>query len=285
MIVLILGILLILIIILYSVIENRFIRTAHYYVHKERLISSGSFSSEVTDKAINIVQLSDLHNCNYGKSNSRLLQKISLCKPDIILLTGDIINKNQRIPDEVFAFFEKLAELCPCIYSLGNHELKIRQRWPERFHEYVEKVKEYGIIILDDETVLIERKGVQCCVAAYSSDLKMYRHGKSCVDVMLPECKNADLSILLSHDPDFADVYAVSDYDVTFCGHLHGGIVRIPGYRGVISTRFALFPRYDGGCYQLNEKHVMIVSRGLGTHTIKFRLYNRPELVHAVITK
>ena len=275
----------VLIIIIYSIIENRYIKTVHYYLRHNMIVSSDDLFIGGSNKAVSIVQLSDLHNCNYGKANSRLLRKLSSCKPDLILLTGDIINKNQRIPDEVLAFLKKIAELSPCVYSYGNHELKIRERYSEYFTEYIEKIKEYGIIVADNEALSIELNDISCCVAAYSSDLRLYKKVKSSDDVTLPECVNSELAILLSHDPDLTKVYVDSDYDVVFCGHLHGGIVRIPGYRGIISTRFTLFPRYDGGCYQLDENHVMIVSRGLGTHTIKFRLFNRPELVHVVITK
>ena len=87
----------------------------------------------------------------------------------------------------------------------------------------------------------------------------------------------------MSHDPELAELYCETKYSVVFCGHLHGGIVRIPGFRGIVSTRFVLFPKYDGGCYQLDETPLMVVSRGLGSHTVKFRLFNRPEVVHTEI--
>jgi len=293
MLVFIIGLAVIAALIIYSLIENCFIKTVHYHMCISNSGNVAIYSGIQDDvkQLISIVQLSDLHNCSYGNENQRLLKKIKSCKPDIILLTGDMINKYQSIPHAQFLFFEQIAKLCPCIYSFGNHELKQRERYPKCFEEYIEKIKKYGIIIADNEMNRFVINGISCCVAAYSSDLSLYK--KSCLkssnqlsDVgTLPECDNSSIGILLSHDPDLAELYKASNYPLVFSGHLHGGIVRVPGYRGVISTRFVLFPKYDGGCYQLDCKHVMVVSRGLGSHTIKFRLFNRPELVHTTVNK
>jgi len=88
----------------------------------------------------------------------------------------------------------------------------------------------------------------------------------------------------MAHNPSYMKKYLERGANLILSGHLHGGIVRIPGWRGVVSTQFKLFPRYAGGYYQLKDKQAMIVSRGLGSHTIKFRLFNRPELVIIDIT-
>lgn len=283
--------LLILLVLVYSFIENRFIKTCRYFVY---LDSDGvklldGMSKEASD-SLSIVQLSDLHNCSYGKSNECLINKIELCQPDLIFLTGDMINKNKNIPEKQMLFFERLSKICPCIYSLGNHELQERNRYPERYFRYIETMKKYGIIVSDNESISVTVNGISCSIAAYSSDLEFYKLKKSdfavaLSGIILAECDDSDVKILLSHDPDLAELYKKSEYPLVFSGHLHGGIVRIPGYRGVVSTRFSLFPKYDGGYYQLDKKHAMIVSRGLGTHTIKFRLFNRPELVHTFVMK
>ena len=283
----------ILLIIGYSLIENRYIKTVRYTLHfdKKHLIqvSSRSDRIEMTDGSVTrIVQLSDLHNCRYGKKNEQLVKKIKACRPDLILVTGDMINKYQSVDEAVFDLFQQLSDLCPCVYSLGNHELKQRNRYPKRFQDYIRRLQSYGIIVSDNEKHEITLNNTLFRLASFSSDLHQYRKlfRRKNSDMRTTEIPVADtdgITILLSHDPELTEQYVKTGYSLVFSGHLHGGIIRIPGWRGIVSTRFAPFPKYDGGCYRLDESHVLIVSRGLGSHTIKFRLFNRPELVQAVI--
>lgn len=284
---------LLVLVISYSLIENRYIKTVTYtlqFDEKKRFqsISRSEHAGKHSGTYAHIVQLSDLHNCRYGKKNKRLVEKIKECRPDVILITGDMITKYQPVNEALFDLFRQLSVLCPCIYSLGNHELKERNRYPERFSDYIRKVKSYGIIVSDNEKHELTIKNTAFRLASYSSDLLQYKKQFVKKDterkaVEIPVADTAGITILLSHDPELTDQYVETGYSIIFSGHLHGGIVRIPGWRGVISTRLVPFPKYDGGCYRLDESHVMIVSRGLGSHTINFRLFNRPELVHAVI--
>lgn len=277
----------------YSLIENRYIKTVTYVLQfdqKKRIhcVSQSEYAGIHSDMCTHIVQLSDLHNCRYGRENKRLVEKIKACRPDVILITGDMITKYQPAKEALYDLFRQLSVLCPCIYSLGNHELKERERYPERFADYIRKVQSYGIIISDNEKHELTLNNSVFRLSSYSSDLQQYKKRLRKKDteqktVEIPAADTEGISILLSHDPELTDLYVETGYSLIFSGHLHGGIVRIPGGRGVISTRLVPFPKYDGGCYHLDESHVMIVSRGLGTHTIRFRLFNRPELVHTVI--
>lgn len=283
-------------VILYSMIENRYIRITEYVLGYK---NDGAVSDNVKepsesisyDTTLSIVQLSDLHDCRYGKNNHILLKKIEACKPDVIILTGDMKNKYKPVSQDLYRLYENLSKICPCIYSLGNHELKDRKKNPKSFSEYINKVKECGIIVSENETHLLQQKGISCLFASYSSTLEQYKKRKQKPNdtdesqLKLPEANHskARVKILLSHDPELIKRYQESEYSFIFSGHLHGGIVRIPGYRGVVSPRFVFFPQYAGGCYKLDEKHLLIVSRGLGSHTIKFRLFNRPEVVHSII--
>lgn len=280
---------------IYSVIENRFIKTAHYFVrikHNGDIVADVSglpVSQHNASDNIHVVQLSDLHNCRYGKNNQRLLERIEACKPDLILLTGDMINKYREVHEEFYIFCEKLSILCPCVYSFGNHELIEREKYPQRFSEYSEKLKRCGIILSDNEACSLTVRNTSLKIGSYSSNIDQYKKCNRKQDISAydkvidTEINRDEVGILLSHDPELDGVFTEASYQVIFSGHLHGGIVRIPGGRGIISTRFELFPGYDGGCYRLDNSHVLIVSRGLGSHTIKFRLFNRPEIVHAVI--
>ncbi len=281
-------------IIIYSFIENRCLKTVHYHICMDsdgivQRWENDRWPEDVVNKTecIRIVQLSDLHGCHYGTANDTLYHKIKSCNPDLILFTGDIITKNTVVPTEVVLLLERLASEHPCMYSLGNHELKERRKNPERFEAYTKLLQQAGIRVLDNEIHELVIKGRKLILGAYSSTVENYTksirpHEKS-VNIPQVDCGDNCVSILLSHDPELVKHYTNSRYSLIFSGHLHGGIVRIPGWRGVISTQFKIFPRYAGGYYQLKDKQAMIVSRGLGSHTIKFRLFNRPELVHADI--
>lgn len=282
---------LLVLIILYSLIENRYIKTVRYTLRIDKtkhiyIASQSSHMKSHNSNRIHLVQLSDLHNCSYGESNNVLLERVKACKPDVILITGDMINKYHAVNENVYELFAQLGKLCPCIYSLGNHELKEREKNLERFTEYIHKVQNCGIIVSDNELHRIPIKNKSILFASYSSDMQQYRRRisrKQDKISSIPCADGEEIAILLSHDPELTEEFVATAYSVIFSGHLHGGIVRIPGWRGIISTRFVMFPAYDGGCYSLDDRHVLVVSRGLGSHTIKFRLFNRPELVHTVI--
>lgn len=280
-------------IIVYSLTENRYIKTVEYILHCDkknriRVVTKSECAEQMVPGVYtHIVQLSDLHNCRYGEKNRRLVEKVKACQPDVILITGDMINKYKPVSDELYDLFEQLGKLCICIYSLGNHELKEREKYPDRFSEYLHKVQSCGIIISDNERHRVTINNTVFQFASYSSDLQQYKkNSKQSTDYNAKEIPTADadgVTVLLSHNPELTRQYVKTTYSIIFSGHLHGGIVRVPGWRGIISTRFVLFPKYDGGCYYLDESHVLVVSRGLGSHTIKFRLFNRPELVHTVV--
>lgn len=256
---------------LYSLIENRYIKIEHYTVLNNKMDK---------DKSLRIVQLSDLHRSNYGKNNSKLFDKIKECNPDFIVMTGDMINRDGKYPEELMLFFQNLAECFPCISILGNHEIGFRGYQPESYNEYSQVLQQCGIQILDNETALIQTKAGQIEIYGYTAGMFFYQERKMNYRVELPEPGNESVfSILLSHNPEMIDSFRNNHFSLILSGHLHGGIVRIPGWRGMVSPHFCLFPKYDGGMYSVGDDSIMIVSRGLGSHTIKFRLFNRPEVV------
>ena len=81
----------------------------------------------------------------------------------------------------------------------------------------------------------------------------------------------------LAHNPEYFDAYAGWGADLTVSGHVHGGIMRFPFVGGIISPRLFTFPRSYGGEYD-RDGHKLIVSCGLGTHTIHVRVFNPGEL-------
>lgn len=90
--------------------------------------------------------------------------------------------------------------------------------------------------------------------------------------------------VLLAHNPAYVDAYKEWGADLILCGHLHGGIVRIPGIGCIITPQFFLFPKYSGELTQEGNQTI-VVSRGLGTHTVNLRLFNTAEVISLKLKK
>ena len=237
-------------------------------------------------KPCRAVVLSDLHNKQYGKNNELLLAKIRECEPDFILIAGDMITaKPGKSFEKTLEFLKKLSEICPICYGNGNHEQRLKL-YPGTYGDMAEKLakafEEIGIAPLVNESTLLEGYGIR--VTGLEMDKRFYVRFR--IPVMedsylrdtLGECKKEFYSVLLAHNPDYFPNYAAWGADLVLSGHVHGGIVRVPFWgKGVLSPNVRLFPRYDGGIFHKGES-TMLVDRGLGEHTIPFRLFNPAEL-------
>lgn len=237
-------------------------------------------------KRVKFVLLADLHNRKYGPHNEKLLAAIEAERPDFILSAGDLMTS---VPEQSMEPAEELvrslAKRYPIYYANGNHEYRIYHD-PEKFgpmgEEYRGVLKACGVRLLENESVLLPAEGIRI----YGLDLPMrfYRKlgrrspGKEELDGMLGTAGGGEYRILLAHNPAWFEAYAAWGADLTLSGHVHGGIMRLPWLGGVLSTSLTLFPKYDGGEFELGEKR-MIVSRGLGSHTIPIRIFNPAELV------
>lgn len=228
---------------------------------------------------LRILLLSDLH-CNpLICKNERVLRRFREEKPDVILLAGDMISKygkkaNLRVP----AFLKRLTEIAPVIYGMGNHEEVLRTDFPEQFAEYRKAVEEMGISFPDNETVSLVLQGKNIEFAGLTLEHKYYFKKKQ---QELPTeateelfLENPENTILLAHFPDHFPAYAkLAPFVVS--GHNHGGIIRLPVIGGIISPQLYL-PPYTRGCYTEGDS-TMVVSAGIGSHSLPARLFNRVE--------
>ncbi len=245
------------------------------------------FSPKIKKRACTAV-ISDLHGFSYGKENEKLLQKVKKINPDIILIPGDmLVSKYSDTYETALKTLQDLAKLAPVYYSYGNHESRLND--PERinhplFLKYLAKVKEAGVIVMRTESREISLGENPVQLSALELELDYYEKGRAVplesdyLDKHLPTKQEGMFQILLAHNPAYAQEYIQWGADVTFCGHNHGGLVRIPGIGSVISPQFTWFPKYDAGDYEQEGRHV-IVSRGMGTHTFHIRIFNRAELL------
>ena len=254
--------------------SNRFV-VAEYELQSEKL---------KRDKKI--LFLSDLHNKEYGKDNSRLLEEIDRQKPDMILVGGDMMNACPGASfEKAVAFMKKISDVYPVYYALGNHEYRSRiypETYGDMYQKYMDALKDTEIVFLDNESVFLEEDNLR--ITGITIDRKYYKRfakrkmEADYIESVIGAAPKDVYQILLAHNPEFFLDYARYTKDLVLSGHVHGGVARLPFIGGVIAPSLMPFPHYDGGRFDEYESH-MILSRGLGMHTIPVRLFNPGELV------
>lgn len=225
-----------------------------------------------------IAQVSDLHNAEFGDRNQRLLEMLREAEPDMIAITGDLIDSRKTNIAVALAFAEEAVKIAPCYYVSGNHEARVSE-----YQELKTGLEAAGVTVLDDAQVKIEVSGESITVIGVndpSFHADYLTSDAAVMDRKLSELSSEDASftILLSHRPELFDTYAAHDMDLVLTGHAHGGQFRLPLIGGLIAPNQGLFPKYDDGLYSEGNTN-MIVSRGLGNSIIPFRFNNRPEVV------
>ncbi|MCH5250724.1 MAG: metallophosphoesterase [Lachnospiraceae bacterium] len=254
---------------------NRFITTVYE-------IESKKIGREFT-----VVLLSDLHNKSFGVQNEKLLKAIDELSPDAVITAGDMITAQRSEKYKIAAsFMEKLAAKYPVYYGMGNHEHCVGEE-PDRFGDIYEKYMEIlykaGIEPLINENVSLPSANIKVC--GLQMDRRRY-YGKFIKKAMpenyltgiLGKADRNSFQILIAHNPDYFEDYAKWGADLVVSGHVHGGLMQLPVLGGVISPKLTLFPKYDGGKFEYGNS-VMLLSRGLGTHTLPIRIFNPGELV------
>lgn len=235
-----------------------------------------------------IVFLTDLHNTSYGINNAKLLAAVREQNPDLILIGGDMLVGKLEVSTKVAEdFVTKLTGICPVYYANGNHEQRMKiypEKFGTKYQEYKTSVEQFGVQFLENEH--IDLMFETCPVQVHGLEIpregyKKFRKTNVSLEKIEEHIGKADSSkyqILLAHNPIYADTYLEWGADLVLSGHLHGGIVRLPGLGGIITPQFRLFPKYSGELTVKDGKSV-VVSKGLGTHTIKIRFLNPAEIV------
>lgn len=232
------------------------------------------------------VVMSDLHNKQYGKKNQLLIQEIENCKPDWIWIAGDIPTATPgKKLDVALHFVGELASKYRIFYGNGNHEQRLKlypQTYGTMAEEYAKGLEASGVRPLVNSREEIGEANL--AVYGLEIDRKYYKRftplpmDKMYLKELLGEPDRDCFNVLLAHNPDYFKTYVQWGADLVLSGHVHGGMVRIPWWRGVVSPSIRLFPKYDGGRFEMNQS-TMILSRGLGMHTIPIRLFNPAEIV------
>lgn len=228
-----------------------------------------------------IAQISDLHNATFGKDNARLLETLRDSNPDLIVLTGDLIDSRRTNIDVGISFAARAAEIAPTYYVTGNHEARI-----DTYDELKSGLESAGVTVLENACASWERGGESISIVGLHEpqfDPDWWMFGLLAVantDLQELMEQQDGYTILLAHHPEWLDCYVENGADLVFCGHAHGGQVRLPWVGGLYAPGQGLFPSYDAGLYRQGDTQ-MIVSRGLGNSLFPFRVGNRPEIVVA----
>lgn len=235
-----------------------------------------------------IVQVSDLHNTQFGDSNERLLDMIRDAKPDMIAITGDIIDSRSTRVEIALAFAREAVKIAPCYYVTGNHEIR-----DEELDALLNGLRTAGVIVLRGEAVELCKEGQYIRLVGIDDPSLISRMEdleevedigeleSGITQQMLEEFQPHHYTVLLAHKP-FA-VYGDLGFDLTLTGHNHGGQIRLP-WLGGLYAQGKFFPEYDGGLFRQGDM-AMVVSRGLGNSLFPLRIYNRPEVVVVTLRK
>lgn len=218
-----------------------------------------------------IVQISDLHNAKFGQNNEKLIRKIAGLEPDMIAVTGDLVDSNHTDLDVAIHFMESVTQICPVYYVTGNHEYWLDEK--DRIKLYTEMEKA-GVFLLQNEAVTISVS--ETSFSLIGLDDRSLSDGT--LSSLMQDCDSDCLRVVLAHEPQYIEKYSQTGVDLVFCGHAHGGQFILPFLGAVVAPDQGLFPKYTAGEYRMGNT-TMYVSRGLGNSVIPIRLFNDPEIV------
>ena len=242
-----------------------------------------------------IAQLSDIHSIRSQKQADRILTQVEKLSPDLIALTGDLVDSGYYSrtfgtdgEKLTLGLLARLTAVAPVYYIYGNHEMVLLD---DPVHNaFRTQVEALGVTLLNNETETIRRGGESISIAGIQDPSTLYKDAsyaflngseaktRSMLDNVVNGLRAEDFVLLLAHRPEFFELYVQSDADVILSGHAHGGQVRLPLVGGLYAPGQGIFPQYDAGLYA-QDGTSMIVSRGIGNSLFPLRVFNPPEIV------
>ncbi|WP_299802301.1 metallophosphoesterase [uncultured Ruminococcus sp.] len=227
-----------------------------------------------------LLQITDLHHREMGKNNCRIVRKAAELHPDHIVLTGDLISRDMRDFHGIASFLTALSKISPVWICVGNHELDLP---PAVWEQLRQTIAQSGCRLLQNQTISLEMPGsvplylagADLAYGVYRDENRKFRNLQpyTAADLENDLGRRRGCTVLLAHNPLLLDSYTGWGADLVLCGHVHGGLVRLPFLGGVLSPERRFFPKYDKGLYE-KDGTKMYVSGGIG----KPRLCNPPEI-------
>ncbi len=253
---------------------NRFV-TITYEIKSDKITQDYTFAL-----------LSDLHNKSYGNQNRALLKEIDAGKPDAVLMAGDMMtaHKNSKY-QTALELVQNIAAKYPVYYGMGNHEYRAGlypEQYGNLYEEYRNGLQRCNVEPLINETVSLPSANIMITGLqmdrCYYQRFRKFPMRQEYLSETIGQPQKDKFQILIAHNPEYFEEYADWGADLVVAGHVHGGLMRLPYFGGVVSPKLTLFPKYDGGRFREKESE-MILSRGLGTHTLPIRIFNPGELI------
>lgn len=238
-------------------------------------------------KGLRFVLLADLHGLAFGEDNCELMEKIRECRPDAVLCAGDMLVR--CFPETVQTAERLLCSLAgefPVFLSLGNHECRMRgqEELGRIYRAYEQRLMDSGVQVLHNECRTLQLKGTQVHFHGLELPMKYYhkpnspRLSQAELEHLLGRPGKEGFHVLLAHNPKYGKAYFSWGADLTVSGHYHGGIVRLSEHHGLSCPQFLFLPPFCCGDFHKKNQH-MVVSAGLGEHTVPLRIHNPRELL------
>ncbi|GLO65426.1 hypothetical protein AQ616_10225 [Oceanobacillus sp. E9] len=249
-----------------------------YYETNVFKVSKVHFKSNkiTNDSSIKLVQISDLHAKVFGDNNQKLIQTIKNQQPDIVVITGDIIDRKTNSLQDVFHLIEEIIAFQQQVYFVsGNHEWGNNLR-----NELLSGLEQRGVQILNNNSVEIMIKEINLNLVGIDDVSTNHEDMKKA----FTNVKNLEYTVLLSHSPAVTDKYRDIDADLILSGHTHGGQVRFPLIGPIIAPDEGVFPKKTKSVYQLKENQSLYIDSGLGTSLVPVRFLNQSQLSVIEIT-
>lgn len=238
---------------------------------------------------VRLAVLADLHGLVFGNENQELFHAIETAEPDAVLVAGDmVVSSDPSTAASVTGFFCRLANRFPVFYAMGNHEYKMRMNpgTEKQYLAYEHVLTRAGVCFLHNEHVITGLKGTDFVFYGLELPVEYYKKPKSpypdaeYIRKLLGSPNESGISVLLAHNPKYGNAYFEWGADLTLSGHYHGGVLRFSEHYGLACPQYLFLPPFCCGDFHKNGHH-MLVSAGLGEHTVPVRIHNPRELIFA----
>lgn len=234
---------------------------------------------ERLENGVKLAHISDLHKRRFGRDNAYLCDRVRSEKPDIIIISGDLVSRNETDFSGAEKTLRSLCKIAPVYMIYGNHEQSIS---PEKLPGFEEMLSETDVILLKNDSAAVNIRGRELIIYGLRESYSVYKKNGGYRDLdtidvkelkrLLGDCPGGEV-LLIAHNPFFGRAYAEWGAKYTLSGHVHGGVVRLFGV-GILSPERKFFPEYSKGVYTIGNMK-LLVSAGLG----KLRLFDPPEIV------